>query len=189
MFLAGQASAEPKTSHPPVQAQATRRRAGWAWPAAFATMTAIAAALLVALAIRPAPQVVERIVEKVAMAPAVPQVPAAAIAEDPVEPDTRINSPAMAAALPGWLAWGIFPQPAVNTKQEPSYMELRNQVLSHGLNSWEPRASASAAAGRAEEEPVSSREQLKRWLEQEDVEGTSRRLSTPTLRNLSGARS
>src|SRR5271157_3559894 len=62
MFLAGQASVEAKIS----QSQAIgQRSAGWAWPAAFVTMTGIAASLLVVLAIRPAPQVTERVVERI----------------------------------------------------------------------------------------------------------------------------
>ena len=76
MFLAGQASvasnrwpaATPGTTGP-------RRRAGWAWPAAFVTMTGVAASLLVALTIRPAPQVTERIVERIVTAPAAPRNP------------------------------------------------------------------------------------------------------------------
>ena len=149
MFLAGQASVESKNGQPGSPASATarpRRRAGWAWPAAFATMTGVAASLLVALAIRPAPQVTERIVERIVTAPAAPQEPAAAVAQGRVEPESAVDSPAMLAALPDWLAWEPFPQPAVSTKHEPSYPELRKQVLLHGLESWKPQASESAAS-------------------------------------------
>ena len=88
MFLAGQASVASK-GQPAGSPETTgpQRRAGWAWPAAFATMTGIAASLLLALAIRPAPQVIERFVERIVTAPASPQEPAAAIAERRVEPE------------------------------------------------------------------------------------------------------
>jgi hypothetical protein len=156
-------------------------------------MSCIAASLLFALAIRPAPQVVERIVERIAAPPAAPpaapQEASAVIAQENVGPDSAIDSSAMVSALPNWPAWGLFPQAAVSTRHEPFYPELRNRVLLHGLGSWTPPASASAAVGRAQEEPISSREQLERWLEQEGADGAARRLSRPALQNPSGARS
>ena len=84
MFLAGQASVA-SNSRPaaPPGTIGPQCRAGWAWPAAFAMMTGVAASLLVVLAIRPAPQVTERIVERIITAPEAPQEPAAAIAELP----------------------------------------------------------------------------------------------------------
>jgi hypothetical protein len=190
MFLAGQASVA--SNGQPVAPMGTigpQHRAGWAWPAAFATMTGVAASLLVAMAIRPAPQVVERIVERIVTAPAAPQEPAAAIAKRFVEPESVAPSPAVVAALPDWLAWEPFPQPAVKAEQELSYPELRRQVLLHGLESWEPRAVESAVSGHADEGPVSYREQLDRWLEQQGVESVLRRHSTPILGNASGAKS
>ncbi len=197
MFLAGQASVESKIRQPavgqianlPSLRQVSNLPHVAAWPAAFVAMTGIAALLLVALAIRPAPPVVERIVERIVTAPAVPQEPAVAIAESRVEAISMVDSSAMVSTLPDWLAWWPFPQPIVSAQQEPFYPELRNQVLLHGLGSWKPRAVDSAAAGRTQEEPISPREQLNRWLEQEGVESAFRRLSTPTLRNPSGARS
>ena len=191
MFLAGQASAEPKIGQTAAQSPTARLRcrADWAWPAAFATMTGIAASLLVALAIRPAPQVTERIVERIITAPAASQEPAADVAQGRVEHNSTVDSPAMLTALPDWLAWGLFPRPDVATKREPSYPELRNQALLHGFEPWKLQASASAAPRRTQDEPVLDREQLYRWLEQEGVENALRRLSTPTLRNPSGAKS
>lgn len=56
VFLAGRASASPGDTEP----RAELRR--WAWPTAFAGMTAIAAGLLVMVLARPEPGVVERIV-------------------------------------------------------------------------------------------------------------------------------
>jgi hypothetical protein len=191
MFLAGQASVESKISQPAAQSDTARPRrgTGWAWPAALATMTGIAASLAVALAVRPAPQVVERIVERTATAPEAPREPAADVTDGRIDLDAAADSPPMADVLPDWLAWGLFSRPDVSIKHELSYPELRNQVLLHGLEPWKLQASASAATGRVQEEPVLDREQLNRWLKQEGVESALRRLSTPTPRNPSGARS
>jgi len=191
MFLAGQASTASKIGQPVVEPPTarSRRRAGWAWPAAFAAMTGVAASLLVALAIRPAPQITERIVERIITAPAPSQEPAAEVAQGRVEPNSTVDPPAMLAALPDWLTWGLFPRPDVATRREPSYSELPNQALLHGFEPWRLQVFASAATGRTQDEPVLDREQLNRWLEQEGVESALRRLSTPTLRNPSGARS
>ena len=117
MFLAGQASTASKIGQPVVEPPAarSRRRAGWAWPAAFAAMTGVAASLLVALAIRPAPQITERIVERIITAPAPSQEPAAEVAQGRVEPNSTVDPPAMLAALPDWLTWGLFPRPDVAT--------------------------------------------------------------------------
>jgi hypothetical protein len=204
MFLAGQASVEPKTCQPPMEAIANlsglphigdlshvleasppRPRGRWAWPAAFATMTGIAASLLVALAIRPAPQVVERIVR----APAVAQGPAAIVAHGHVATESERPSWVTVVALPDWLAWGLFAQSDAGTKHEPSYAELRNQVLRHGVEPWSLQASESNATGGAQGEPFLDREQFNRWLEQEGLEKPSRRISNPTLRNLLGVKS
>ncbi len=191
MFLAGQASVQSKNSQPAIPPGTTgpQHRAGWAWPAAFTTMTGVAASLLMALVIRPAPQVTERIVERIVTAPAAPQEPAAAIAKRFVEPEAAAPSPAEVATSPDRLVWEPFPQPAVSAEQELSYPELRRQVLRHGLESWKPRAAESAVSGRADEGPVSYREQLDRWLEQQGVESALRRHSTPTPGNTSGAKS
>jgi hypothetical protein len=144
---------------------------GWAWPAALAAMTGVAASLLVALAIRPAPRVVERIVERTVTVPAAPQEPAAAVAERPGRVGRAQRAPpAMqetAAALPHWLTWEPFPRPGVGAEGEPSYPELRRQVLLHGLESWKPLASESPVAGRGETWPAAYREQLNRWLEEQ----------------------
>src|SRR5208282_1560477 len=70
MFLAGQASVESKLSQPaggqiadlPTLRQVGNlpHATGWAWPAAFAAMTGIAALLLAVLVIRSAPPATEQ---------------------------------------------------------------------------------------------------------------------------------
>jgi len=152
-------------------------------------MTGIAALLLVALAIRPAPQVVERIVERIVTVPAAPQESAAADAHGRLEPESEMPSPAVVAALPDWLAWALFTQPTVGAEHDPSYPELRKQALLHALESRELPVSRSAAMGRAQEGPVLHREPLDRWLEEEGIESVLRRLYPSSLRNPSGARS
>ncbi len=212
MFLAGQASAESKigigtggagvspataagTAAPHCPVGRPWRRAAWAWPTAFAAMTGIAASLLLALAIRPAPQVSERIVERIVTTPSPPAPlpkregnyspsPAA-----PLPEAEGSFSPVVAAPVPDWLALMLFPQPDVNKKCEPSYPQLRKQVLLHGLESWKLWAPETSVAGRVDKEPATAGEELKRLLEQEGDESPRQGLSTPMLRNPSGTRS
>jgi hypothetical protein len=185
MFLAGQASVEPKIS----QAAQPQLPSRWAWPVAFAAMSGIAASLLAALAIRPAPQASERIVERIVTVSTARQEPAAAIAQDRIEAVAASDARAIASPLPDWLALWLFAQPAGSTGHEPPYPELRNQVLLHGLNSWTTPASESTASARAGEEPVPAGELLNYWLEQEGGTNTLRRNTKPPLRNSSGAKS
>jgi hypothetical protein len=167
-----------------------RRPMRWAWPAAFSVMTGIAALLLVALALRPVPQVVERIVERVVSVPAKPQQAATQSTAGRVAPGTAVDFPEMTVpGLPDWMAWGFSSLPSVNTNQQSSYAKLRNQVLLHGLERWKPAASESDATSPLHEEPVLGREQLNHWLDQEGVESGLQRNSTPSLRNSSGAKS
>jgi len=189
MFLAGQASVEPVGQIANLPEVRQIKNLSHFWPAAFAAMTAIAASLLVALIIRPAPQATGQGAEQKVAVSAQVQEPASAVADGRAESGSMVDSPAMAAALPDWWTWVLFPQPTVNMKYEPSYTELRNQTLLHGGESWRLQAILSAAPGRIQDEPVLDREQLNRWLKQEGVEGALRRLSTPTLRNPSGAKS
>jgi hypothetical protein len=197
MFLAGQASVESRSSQTAVGRIANlphSRQVGklphvpWVWPAAFASMTCVAAILLAALVIRPAPQATERIVERIVTVPVAPQESTAASAPNLVAAEAVDEARAMAPALPDWLAWWHFTHPAANTEHEPSYPELRNQVL-HGLKPWKAPVSESTAYGRSDEEPAGAGEMLNHWLEQEGIPNGVRRAATPSLRNSSGARS
>ena len=134
-------------------------------------MTGVAALLLVALAVRPAPQVVERIVERTASIPVKPQQAATESTADRLVPENEVDSPVVTVpGLPDWLAWGLSSPPGLGVNQQYSYPELRNQVLMHGLERWRPETSASTATGPVHEQPVLGRDQLNRWLDQEGME-------------------
>jgi hypothetical protein len=206
MFLAGQASMETKIGQPAVgqitnQPNVRQPHVPSAWPVAFAAMTGIAAALLVALAIRPGPQIpgpqiVERIVKVPAaqqepiasQEPIAPQDPSAAIVQGSAEPDSTVDS-ALNSTVDSTVDSPDFVPHSFIVRDEPSNADLRRQRLLHGLEPWRLRTYDSTAASRTVEEPVLDRQQLNRWLEQEGVEGVLRRLSTPTLRIPAGARS
>jgi hypothetical protein len=107
LFLAGQASVKG-----PI-----RPAARWAWPTAFSLMTAVAAALLVALCTRP-------------------DVPVAVRSEPAVAPTVVFAEPAaMEPPLAGWL-----PQWAPTSR----YTRLRDELLRPGVKAERPAASASA---------------------------------------------
>lgn len=147
MFLAGQASV-PQASQEcePAVDQSHRldvvrsRRSRWGWPAAFSAMTAVAAALLVALLNRPAPQIIERIVR-------VPvEVPRTAVdaADAPDQADRFAEDAARAERADRWPA------------ADDSYLHLRRQALALGIDSWMDAVSPPTPA--SVEAPASYRE-------------------------------
>jgi len=169
MFLAGQASVAPAdramgpVAQPPSAVQelpgdsaqpgvAVPRR--WAWPTAFAAMTAVAASLLIMLLTQPSSEVVERPAQRRAAAPQ----NALAGAAQPGEGEPRAaaqDSPAL-----GSMA-GVEPQrrPRLHEGGGATYLRLRDQVLHDGVESWAIPVSPAAfqeAAG-----PVAYHE----WLE------------------------
>jgi hypothetical protein len=126
----------------------------WAWPAAFSAMTTVAAALLVALVLRPEPQIARQI-DKPNTKPAT-----TLRAEKQTEPAV-------------WLAVGNLPQRRIATgADEAAYLNVRDQVLRCGVDSWEPPPSATATAALSGERPLSYREQLDRLLKQESAHGS-----------------
>jgi len=189
MFLAGQAAAEARlgqVSAVPVQPS---RRAGWFWPAATATMTALAASLLVTLAVRPVPQATGPIAKGSTSLPAVSEQPAVAVAREPIKSEAMVELTAIEPALPDWLVWALFSAPPAETKPESSYLEVRNQVLLHGWERSNLPLYASSATTRVDDQPIPSCGELNRWLKQEGVERALRRLSAPNSRNALGAKS
>jgi hypothetical protein len=130
----------------------------WDWPTAFSTMTAVAATLLVMLACHWLSQ----------CRPASPQV--AAVVEEPstVRPDDSFAiTERPATALAGRSA-AFLPAGGAN---EMSYLFVRNQVLRGGVESWKSPDSTLAVGGRAEEAPLSYREQLDRLLKETNHAG------------------
>ncbi len=126
----------------------------WAWPAAFSAMTAVAAALLVALAARVAP-------------------PAAAPGGGDGVSLPMAASAGRQAAPESWLpARNVARNYPVSGSDETAYLDLRDQVLRFGVDSWRSPASAVAATTNATEPVLSYREQLDRLLKQESLHGS-----------------
>jgi hypothetical protein len=159
MFLAGRASARKP------------RATGLVWPAAFGGMTLVATALAVLLLLRPAPEVIERIV-RVPVEPASVDVasdheqPAPVTAEHkPVIERAVVESAGaspkpsdMLASLPGALGrradrgerWKTF------------YPDLRDRILEQGLDSWPVPVSGNGPA----RPPLSQRELLDELIQE-----------------------
>lgn len=140
MYLAGQASVAPARSHL-MRSHSTRR---WAWPAAFAGMTAVAASLLAAIAMQPEPQIIERVV----------QVPFAVPYEPPEQPPRKTASAASLA-------------PAVDAARQTGresfarYLDLRGRVLAMGVEGW---ASEAPSSGEEASPPAEYHQMLNRLL-------------------------
>ena len=121
MFLAGQASAATGTIEP--------LRRGWAWPAAFSAMTALAAALRVMVLTHPEPRVIEKIV----------RVPV-----EVVESNEAVSAikPSGGSLAPSNMAQPLAVAAADvrtlddKTRSGHAYVELRDRVLAMGLDTW-----------------------------------------------------
>ena len=180
MFLAGQASVggrtgamatpgtdrrlvapcTPRRNMPTTSVGAAPARgARWAWPSAFAAMSAVAATLLVALLVRP-----ETSRDRIAHVSAPVRPPAekpAAADRTPASslqppdsslqtPDSRLSAHVQATSL-------RFPPP------RDSYHELLARVLDRGLDAWKPPAGSGATVPAAA--PATYRELLETLLE------------------------
>jgi hypothetical protein len=117
----------------------------WAWPAAFSTVTAVAAILLVMLVTRLEPQM------------AVPS------SEKPKQGPVLEYGLAEANASRG---------PLVSGADEMPYLKLRDQVLRDGVESWKFPVSPVVTAAGTTEGPLSYREQLDRLLKQQGLRGS-----------------
>jgi hypothetical protein len=147
MFLAGQATVPQASQECELAVDQSHQvdavgspRARWGWPAAFSAMTAVAAALLVALLNRPAPQIIERIVR-------VPVEVRRSVAEaaDAREQTDRLAEDAARLQI-------SERRPAA----DDSYLRLRNRALALGIDSWMDAVRSPAFA--SEERPASYRE-------------------------------
>jgi hypothetical protein len=126
----------------------------WAWPAAFSAMTTVAAVLLLALVVR--------VVSPVA-APGIRESVAASEAPFVAEPTNASSSPAMRNSSR---------RASSSTSDETAYLDLRDQVLRFGVESWRSPASAAAATKSSTEPVLSYREELDRLLRQEALFGS-----------------
>ena len=130
-----------------------------AWPTAFSGMTAVAAVLLVMFAARSAPQMDRQ---------GVP-TPAPSV----VQHSGDLDGPEEYEASGGWLArMPSTRRPRVSGVDEMCYLDLRNQVLREGVDSWKPLASSVGTTPGPTEGPLSHREQLERLLEQQGLRGS-----------------
>lgn len=150
MFLAGQASLP-----------AARGGRRWAWPAAFGAMTAVAAGLLLAVVIR-APQAGPAGVAPLAAASA-PEADVAAVGgERPKVPPSPDQAPRPRPLLGGpgsWVALCLAPwekRSAASRRPAESYLQLRDQVLSQGLDAWPQPPGAAVADGAAAPEDAAA---------------------------------
>jgi hypothetical protein len=128
----------------------------WTWPAAFSTMTAVAAVLLTMLVIRTEPRIAERGGEQ---GVAMPGLPSGNRTENG-RPDES------------WLAGAnLSRRPLVLGTDEMSYLTLRDQVLRDGIESWKSPAPAVVVT-RTTESPLSYRQQLDLLLKQQGLHGS-----------------
>jgi hypothetical protein len=153
LFLAGQASVQPTPRH------------GWAWPAACCTMTAVAAALCVALLIRPEANLGGR-AEPFQMAQP---------SHTPVQP---VEPPAMAdqrGAEPSSVGQGwwldLFPTRPVDGMASP-YARLRDELLQPGGPPHRPRPSMAPESAAMVEQTLPYHKLLERLLENRPLDGT-----------------
>jgi hypothetical protein len=157
VFRAGQASVGGG------RGRRVERGAGWAWPASFATMTAVAATLLVMLLLRPQPQVVERIhvVE-------VPVEPAESHSVGPTG-DTRRDTgpspsehPSLSDPFP---AARPLASHAFGSRAE--YLESFQRMLAWGVDPWRQPLGVSSQGGELPGAPLPYHDWLKTILDDE----------------------
>ena len=175
LYLAGQASlggpSARRTAVPGVH---------WGWPAAVAAVSAVAATLLVMLLSRPAPQIVERFVERPAAradSQETRQGSDTARNRDehqPIDwPDGQKDGvePAAEPASSAWALSGWLSYPAGSkVLSEASYPYLRDQVLARGIDAWPRPRSLPPQESRPTNEPSSYRQLLDRWLEENSAD-------------------
>jgi hypothetical protein len=158
MFMAGRASV------------GNRRATVLVWPAAFGGMTVVATALAVLLLLRPAPEVIERIVRVPVAAPvnAAPshEQPAPVTAEHEPVIERAVAKSSSAASAPervlASLPWGQGKQGDRGERWKTSYPDLRDRILERGLDSWPVPVSDGGPA----RPPLSQRELLDQMIQE-----------------------
>jgi len=168
IFLAGQQSIAAKEIRP---ATLARR---WAWPAAFAAMTTVAATLAIMLLIEPRPQVVVRYVEVPIETPPSEAIPSESIEPRPTnEPSSpspqQIERPPLPRPTGGGL-WASLESPKFfdGSRDRPNgtraHPRLVQQILAEGLDCWKPPRGTPSQNTRSAPAPAPYRELLKRFL-------------------------
>jgi hypothetical protein len=150
MFLAGQQSILPSP---------LGRRAGgeggsraWAWPSAFAAMSAVAAILLAMVIYQPAPQAVDRVVGQIDS-----KTTSHYTAQQSIENPNELNPILLSKAENGKF----------NTADSPnSYSVILNQIITKGVDSWKPKMSESTNTKRINSPPLTNRELMDQLLNQ-----------------------
>jgi hypothetical protein len=122
----------------------------WAWPTAFSGMTAVATALLMMLVLRAGPQ------NPITTGDQRTALPFAS-AEGPADSVVSLNGNGL-------------PRRPVSAVAETSYLNLRDQVIRFGVESWRPPVEAIATMSPPEP-PLSYRKQLDRLLSEEHFHG------------------
>jgi hypothetical protein len=125
-------------------------------------MTGVAAALVVAILIRPESQITGVKSEQGAVSPS----------KSVVEGQTAQPTPEREEAVGSRLATGnLLRAWQISDPDKMSYLNLRNQVLLHGIESWKFPSSSSIGPDTAIEEPLTYREQLERLLRETNHAG------------------
>ena len=148
IFLAGRAAALRDYGRGRLDRQQTTVRRHWAWPAAFSAMTAVSAALLAMLCIRPVATVATGEPKDTASS-IVRAVPALTVTDS----QPRSDLPAPATQREGDFADATFPE---------SDSALRAELRRHGIDFNRPRVAASGAPTVVAEGPMTYFELLSR---------------------------
>jgi hypothetical protein len=156
VFLAGQAS----TADRPAMGR-------WAWPAAFAAMTAVAAGLLVALVLRPEPEVVERL--RIVRVPAEARDEVSSPTEDADSPPTpRRGAFEARPAARNWASRRAGSPPRPDWERFGSraeYLETLDRMLARGVDPWRQPLTVSDRGDRGSDAPVPYRRALEKMLD------------------------
>ena len=157
VFLAGQASAMGRR----LPGRAAMGR--WAWPGAFAGMTAVAAGLLLALVLRPGPEVVERF--RIVRVP-VEMASPTGDADSPSAPRRRVFEPQPAAGLWASPRTGTPPRPDWERfGSRAEYLQTLDRMLVWGVDPWRRPLTVSGRGDSGSEAPVPYRQALETMLD------------------------
>ncbi len=189
IFLAGRESAVAEHARP------ARRAGRWTWPAAFAAMTAVAAALMVMLLVQPDPEVVTRFVE----VPAEPARPDTIVPAPQVKPSfldsEHVQTQPPVAKPAGSSFWAAVGLPWLEDHSENRfgrarpYPRLVQQILAEGLDSWQRPPSAVTPSTQPAVAPVPNRQFLERLLDEHAQVGSAPVWPTSAASLYSGANS